>query len=250
MINKIKSISSKKYFHMAVIILIVIMLLFVLGIIVLKYNVEGETNMPFELTKISVISSSEGIDVNTTETRWAFDVYQSNDIYLYIDKNNNYKKTEAIEKIIIDNVKIEGTKKDNIKLYKPDLESEKQIFKNVDENIVENLEYKGSMESSLKHMIVSNQGGIIAFRCSNNNLARYTSNDEEINHFELLKKAGVKQEDLDIKLTFDLTIKLTQSNQYKSTITLNLPIGDIIEEGTTSKEITDMKDFIFKRDNG
>ena len=250
MINKIKSISSKKYFHMAVIILIVIMLLFVLGIIVLKYNVEGETNMPFELTKISVISSSEGIDVNTTETRWAFDVYQSNDIYLYIDKNNNYKKTEAIEKIIIDNVKIEGTKKDNIKLYKPDLESEKQIFKNVDENIVENLEYKGSMESSLKHMIVSNQGGIIAFRCSNNNLARYTSNDEEINHFELLKKAGVKQEDLDIKLTFDLTIKLTQSNQYKSTITLNLPIGNVIEEGTTSKEITDMKDFIFKRDNG
>ena len=249
MINKIKSISSKKYFHIAIITSIIIILLFILGVIVLKYNVEGETNMPFKLTKISVISSSEGIDVEEPETRWAFDVYQSNDIYLYIDRNGQYNKTEAIETISIDNVQIEGNKKDNIKLYKPDLESEKQIFKNVDENIVESLEYKGSMESSLKHMIISNQGGIIAFRCANNNIARYTSNDEEINHFELLKKAGVKQEDLDIKLTFDLTIKLAQSNQYKSTITLNLPVGNVIEEGTTSKEITDIKDFIFKREN-
>ena len=203
--------------------------------------------MPFELTKISVISTSEGKDIQSTDTKWAFDVYQSNDIYLYIDKNKNYKKTEAIESIIIDNINIDSQKKDNIKIYKPDSNSENQIFKNIEENVVNKLEYKGTMETGIKHLLISNQGGIIAFRCSNDNLAKYTSNDEEIKHQELLKKVGIKQEDIDMTLTFDLTIKLAESNQYKTTIKLKLPVEDIIEKGTTSKEITDLKDFIFKR---
>ena len=44
------------------------------------------------------------------------------------------------------------------------------------------------MQSNLKQMKISNQGGIIAFRCSNDNLKQFTSNDEEINHQELLKR--------------------------------------------------------------
>ena len=249
MIRQLRDLTRNKYFHIIVIASIIAILLLILGIIILKYNVEGETNMPFELKKISVISTCEGQDVETTDTRWAFDVYQSNDIYLYIDKNENYQKTEAIQSITIDNIKVEGNKKDNIKIYKPDENVENQIFRNVEENVVDSLNYTGSVETILKQLRISNQGGIIVFRCSNNNLARYTSNDEVINHLELLKKAEVKQEDLNIKLTFDLTIKLAESNSYKSHITLNLPIDDVIENGTTSKEITDLKDIIFKRDN-
>ena len=249
MIENLKIMASKKYFHVIVFITIVAIALFVLGIVVLKYNVEGETNMPFELTKITVVSSTEGIDVESPDTRWAFDVYQSNDIYLYIDKNKNYKKTEAIESIVIDNINVESQKKDNVKIYKPDLENENQIFKNIESNIVNKLEYKGTMESSLKHLLISNQGGIVAFRCSKDNLARYTSNDEEINHQELLKKAQINQQELDMTLTFDLTIKLAESNQYKTTINLKLPVENVIEQGTASKEITNLKDFIFKRVN-
>lgn len=249
MIRRLKNITHKKYFHIIVIIVIIAIILFALGIIVLKYSVEGETNMPFQLSKISIISSSEGIDKEATDTRWAFDVYQSNDIFLYIDKNDGYAKTEAIKSVQISNIQIESKRKDNIKIYKPDEQEEKLVFKNKQENIVESIEYKGDMESNLKQQKISNQGGLVAFRCSNDNLAQYQSNDEEINHHELLKKAGIKKEDLETKLTFDLAIKLEERKEYKTTINLNFPVDNVIEKGTTSREITDLKKFIFKRVN-
>ena len=249
MIRKLRDITRKKYFHIIVITVIFAMILFVSGIIWLKYSVEGETNMPFQLSKISVISSSEGIDQETTDTRWAFDVYQSNDIFLYIDKNDGYGKTAAIKSVEINNIQVEGKKKENVKIYKPDEQEEKLVFKNKEENIVESIEYTGDMESNLKQQKISNQGGIIAFRCSNDNLTSYTSNDEEINHHELLKKAGIQQEDLNVKLTFDLMIQLEEKKEYKTTIGLDFPVDNVIENGTTSREITDLKKFIFKRVN-
>jgi hypothetical protein len=249
MIEKIRELTNKKYFHIAMIIVILAVILFVLGIILLKYYVEGETNMPFVLSKIAIISSSEGIDKETTDTKWAFDIYQSNDVYLYIDRNEKYGKTEIIKSIEITNFQIEAKNNENIKIYQPDEQEEKLIFKNKEENETQSIEYVGALESNLKQLEVSNQGGLVAFRCSNNNLALYTSDDEEINHNELLKKAGVTQDDLETKITFDLTIKLESGKEYKSTINLDFPIEDVIEQGTTSKEITDVKNFIFKRVN-
>ncbi len=249
MVGKLRNLTSKKYFHIVMIIVIIFIILFAVGMIILKYNVEGETNMPFVLSKISIISSSEGIDKETTDTKWAFDVYQSNDVFLYMDKNEGYGKTEAIQSIEINNIQIEGKQKENIKIYKPDEKEEKLIFKNKEENIVQSIKYTGDMESNLKQCKISNQGGIVAFRCSNNNLAVYTSNEEAINHHELLKKAGIVQEDLKTKITFDMIIRLEGGREYKSTIDLDFPIKNVIEEGTTSVEITDLKNFIFKRVN-
>lgn len=247
MIKKLRNIRNKKYFNIAMIITIVAVVLFVLGIIVLRYHVEGETNMPFSLSKISVISSSEGVDKETTDTKWAFDICQSNDVFLYIDKNSGYGKTEAIKSVMINNIQIEANKKDNIKIYKPDEQEEKLIFKNKEENSVQTIEFVGGLESNLKQLKIANQGGIVAFRCSIDNLAEYKSNEEKINHHELLKKAEVSKEDLKIGLTFDLMITLEGGIQYKSTINLDFPIENVVEEGTTSKEITEVKDFIFKR---
>lgn len=247
MIGRLRNIRNKKYFNIAMIIIIIAVIFFILGIIVLRYHVEGETNMPFSLSKISIISSSEGMDKQTADTKWAFDVYQSNDVFLYIDKNSGYGKTEAIKSVMIDNLQIEANKKEAIKIYKPDEQEEKLIFKNKEENNVQTIEFAGGLESNLKQLKISNQGGIVAFRCSIEKLAEYKSNEEEISHQELLKKAGVNQEDLKVKLTFDLMITLEGGTQYKSTINLDLPIGNVVEEGTTSKEITEVKDFIFKR---
>lgn len=247
MIRSLRNIRNKKYFNIAMIIIIITIILFVIGIIVLRYHVEGETNMPFSLSKISVISSSEGLDKETTDTKWAFDVCQSNDVFLYIEKNSGYGKTEVIKNIVVNNIQIEANKKDNIKIYKPDEQEEKMIFKNKEENSVQTIEFTGGMESNLKQLKISNQGGIVAFRCSIDNLAEYKSDEEEINHHELLKKTGIQQKDLEIKLTFDLIIKLEKGTEYKSTIRLDFPIENIIEEGITSREITDVKDFIFKR---
>ena len=64
-------------------IIIIAIILFVSGIMILKYQVEGETNMPFEVTKITLISSSDTVDKsqNAEITNWAFDINQNNDIY-------------------------------------------------------------------------------------------------------------------------------------------------------------------------
>lgn len=240
---------KKKYFHRIAIILIFTIILFALGIMILRYHVEGETNMPFKLSKIAIISSSEGIDKEVPETKWAFDIHQNNDVFLYIDKNQGYSKTEAIKAVEINNIQIEANQKENVKIYKPDEQEKKLIFKNKEENRVQNIEYAGEIEANIKQLKISNQGGLVAFRCSHNNVASYTSNEEEINHNELLKKAGITPEALKMKVTFDLIIKLEEGAEYKATINLELPVEDIIEKGTTSAEITDMKNFIFKRTN-
>ena len=153
-------IRNKKYFNIVIMIVIVAIILFVFGIITLRYHVEGETNMPFQLSKISIVSSSQGIDKGVTDTRWAFDVCQTNDIFLYIDKNDAYGKTEIIKSITVDDIQIEAKQKDNIKIYKPDEQEEKLIFKNKEENIAENIEYAGSTESNMKQLKICGMYGI------------------------------------------------------------------------------------------
>lgn len=247
MLNKLRGITKTKSFHICMIIIIITVILFVVGMLVLRYNVEGEKNMPFELSKIAIISSQEGIDDGQTDTRWSFDVHQANDIYLYIEKNNEYDKTEIIKSININNFQIETENKDNVKIYKPDTEEENVLFKYKDENIVENIEYLGDVESDLKNLKISNQGGIIAFRCSNNYVTKYKSDEEEINHSELLKKAGITEEKLRMSLTFNLNIILESGKEYQAEVKTELPTGNVIEEGNTSTEITDLTDIVFKR---
>ena len=247
MIDKLKNLTKTKSFHICMIIVIIVVILFVVGLLVLRYSVEGETNMPFDLSKIVIISTQEGVDDGQTNTRWSFDVHQSNDIYLYIDKNDGYDKTEIIKSVRVDNFQIEAKNTDNIKLYKPDATEENLIFQYNAEDIIQSLEYTGDVESDLKSLKISNQGGIIAFRCSNNNVAKYQSDEEEINHSELLKKAGVTEEDLKVNLTFQLTITLESGKEYQAEIKTELPTGNVIEEGSSSTEMTDLQDVIFKR---
>ena len=45
--EKLKYLMNKKAFHISILIVMVVIILFVLGIIVLQYSIEGETNMPF-----------------------------------------------------------------------------------------------------------------------------------------------------------------------------------------------------------
>ena len=147
----------------------------------------------------------------------------------------------------IDNFTIEAQNTDNIKIYKPDAQEENVIFKYKEENIVQDLVYTTDTQANLKNLKISNQGGVIAFRCSNNNIAKYKSDEEEINHNELLKKANIKNEDIEIKITFNLTIILEDGKKYAATISTKLPSGDVVENGNTSEEITDLKDVVFKR---
>ena len=111
---------KQKLFQICIIIIVVTAVLFGVGMIVLRYQVEGETNLPFEITKISIISSVDGKDETDDANKWNISVNQNNDIYIYIDKNNDYNKTEIIDSIIIDNIRInKNTEKGVTNIYKP-----------------------------------------------------------------------------------------------------------------------------------
>ncbi len=247
MYNIFRRGNSKETITLIIKIVLIITIVFTLGIILLKYMVEGETNMPFELSKISIISTQDGLDKEIEGYRWAYDLYQSNDIYLYIEKNQNYNKVEAIKNIIIENYNIKTDNNADINVYKPEQDKEKSLFINIESNKINNITFKGSEQSNLKDLEISNQGGLISFRVSNDNIYEFKSNDEQIKHDELLKKAEISNEQLKFEISFDLIIELESGKEYKTTVKLELPYDDVVNKGTTSKEITDTNMFKFKR---
>ena len=231
------------------VLIIIFTILFVVGVISLKYNVEGEGNLPFYISKISTISNVEGIDVEDNTNKWNLQVNQNNDIYLYIKKNDKYNDTEIIKSVKLENFDIkENSKVGEIKLLKPDSNIESMIFKNIAENEVNSIEYIGDMESSIKEQKISNQGGLVVFRYAINNIGNYISNDEEeINHSNLLNKLNINNDDLKFKVTFDIYITLNSGKIYKSNIELELPVNDVVNNGVQSTEYKDIDNIVFKR---
>ena len=97
---------SKKIFNICIVCIIIVMIIFASIMLMLHYNVNGETNMPFKISKINVISSTDGSDTESQEYKWSINVCQNNDIYIYVEKNDNHTKPEIIKSI---NVKIHNT---------------------------------------------------------------------------------------------------------------------------------------------
>lgn len=239
---------NKKIFHIITIIVIIFVILCVAGILALRYQVEGESNMPFKITKISIVGSVEGMANEEATEKWNLNVNQNNDIYIYIEKNSSYGKTEIIEEVEINKIIInKQNEKGEPKLYKPVVD-EKRMFINAQENEISEITYKGELESNIKEQKISNQGGIVAFRYGINNLSQYISDvDEQIDHSQLLKLTNITQEDMQTQLSFNIIIKLTSGKKYQATINLDIPTDEIIEQGTVGTEITDLNDIIFKR---
>ena len=239
---------NKKIFHIVSLITIIFVILFIAGMFILRYQVEGESNMPFQITKISVIESVEGKEEENSSGEWNFSVNENNDIYIYIEKNSGYGKTELIDTIEIKDIEIDKFNElGEAKFYKP-VTDEKRIFNSLKENEVTSLIYDGELESNLKELKISNQGGIIAFRYAINNLSKYSAQEnQEIDHSKLLKLTDIKPEDLQTKISFDVIINLESGKKYQTTIDLDIPIEKIIEEGTEGIEITDLENIIFKR---
>ena len=78
-------------FWIAISILSIIILL--VATVMIRYEVEGDKNMPFNLSKIIMVSTAEGTEIEGKK-KWNFEVFQNNDVYIYIDKNENYKGEE------------------------------------------------------------------------------------------------------------------------------------------------------------
>lgn len=237
----------KKALHMSIISVILVAIIFTALMLVLKYDEKGETNMPFEVSKISIISTVDAQNVEDNTNKWNKNVELNNDIYIYLDKNKDYKKTETIEKIIVDNIKIiQEPQKGEISVYKPS-ESKATIFENKEENKITQIEFTGEQATDIQKLQISNQGGIIAFRFANQNIGNLVSNDNELEYKDLLKKINMTDEELNAKISFDIDIVLGKGKQFKATdVELEIPAGNTVEEGKSSKEMTDLK-LVFKR---
>lgn len=247
------NIKNKETIKNCIAIAILIIIISVVIAIVIKYQVDGEKNMPFELSKITIISTAEGMQGKMVEgeenTKWNLALNQSNDIYLFIDKNENYKKTETIESVTIENINITKTpKKGNIKVYMPNSSDGRRFIYDDAFLVTEKLTYKGATASNEKTLEIGNQGGKVLIRFANTDIDTYKSNDdvEIIHDGTLIAKTNTTNDDLSFSVSFDFIIS-TGKIKYKANISLELPNGNIIEEGTTQIEKTNLSDIVFKR---
>lgn len=244
-----KRIFTKKIRNTFIIALGIFIILLIAGFIMLKYDVQGEKNLPFNLSKISIISTAKEETIKNEEEKWQMNILQNNDIYFYIEKNNDYKKDTVIEKIIFDNFNIiEENKLGEVKVYKPS-EDETDIYKYKEEFETENIEYQGALATNINFLEINNQGGIAEFSIANINLGSHPIDQEQTLSADgsLLNLINANYEDLKFSISFDMTIVVENENTYKTQIVLDLPVGDITQEGVCTKEDSELKDVVFKR---
>ena len=219
----------KKYFKISLILGVIFILIFVILLIIFKYELEGENkeDLPYFVEQISM------------------DLLQINDIYIEIKKNENFVNS-ILKNVIIENFELTYPNKGNINLSR--------IIKNEDTSnnyVIENInQYKfiGAENTSLEELTISNQGGNIGFRIINNNLGTYSSNEEEINYDgRILNLENIKNEDIKFTIKFDLLIELVDRKKYKTNIQLELPVGDILTNGVEVVEYENIENLIYKR---
>ncbi len=242
---------KKQMIKLWVAITILVIIFLIVIAVMIKYEVEGDQNMPFILSKIDVISTAEGVEVEG-KNKWNFNIFQNNDLYFYIDKNENYAgKDTNIKEVRIENIKIEKAPlKGEIKAYMPNSVEGRLYNYNEEYTIDEKLTYRGGEKSNPQTLEIGAQGGSALIRFSNVNLGTYTSDkDKEIVHDgTLLKKLDIQSEEIKFEVSFDFIIEVT-NHCYKANIKMELPYGDIMENGTESFEKVDTSDVVFKRVN-
>lgn len=238
---------KSKIIHISIIVTIIVVVITVACIIMLKYQVEGERNLPFQLSKIMIVSNVEGKQEENAETIWYAWLNQNNDVYINIEKNPEYKKNETIKDITLENFNyISKPKIGETKLYRP---SDNGLFEENEEFIVsDKIQYNGAKEGNINKLEIGNQGGIILFRSENEKIADYKSNAQEVTYTgRILKDSVIKQEDLQYSISFDIIIQTGSKVKYKANIILDFPVGDLYNNDNTSIEKTDFSDIIFKR---
>lgn len=244
--NITKKKTIKKYAFIAFLIIIIIVSL----LLMVRYQVEGETNMPFQLKKIIVKSTIDAKN-RESENLWDVELAQNNDIYIYIEQNDNYKHEESIKSIKLENIKtVNQNKIGTLSILLPTSNDVKTAYKesNVD-YINKSIEYTGNSIDNMEKQEICNKGGVVAFRIANSNIGEYVSNEgtELSYNGTLLQKANINEEDLKVTVKMDLLVETVSSKKYKTTIDFELPAKTFGESGIVDKEITDFSDLVFKR---
>ncbi len=163
----------KKILNICIIFTIIVAIGFTALMLILRYIEDGEQNMPFEVTKITIVSTTDAQNVEDKENRWNKKVMLNNDIYIDIKKNESFPKKRIINKVHIDNLEIKRTPQEGIILFYKPSKSDVKTFENEKDYEISKVTFVGDKETNIKDLKISNQGGRIAFRCANENIGTY-----------------------------------------------------------------------------
>ncbi|MBQ9298171.1 MAG: hypothetical protein IJ223_03935 [Clostridia bacterium] len=229
-------------------VLVVVIAITVIAIVLLKYHVEGEKDMPYILKEIDIISTATGENEITEENKWNIKVSQNSDVYIEIERNSEHKSNENIKKVKIQEIQIKSLGKYTPKLYLPSQEGEK-IFDYKEENLAkEEIEYNVDNSKNVKKKTITSEGGIIALSFANNNIGTYIGNDDKIVYDgTLLEKLAITNDDIQFDVKFSLIIETESNKKYKAEIILKLPGGDLVKDGIIKIKNTELEEIVFKR---
>ena len=230
--------------------IVLIALLFTVFFMV-RYEFEGEKNMPFEVEKILVIS---GVDTSEKESneenmKWNVDINQFNDIYVLLKKKDDNNKGERISEVRVENLVVKNApQKGEIKMYKPS-EDENKNFDYKENSIVDGkLVFTGDDETNNSTLKISREGGTVKIRIANTKIGEFVSNEGEEIQYDgtLITKAGSNLDEIKADIKFDIVL-VTDKLTYRATIETEIPVENITETGVSQKNI-DIKNIVFKRE--
>ena len=227
---------------------IVMSFIIVLALMIV-YHYDGEIRMPFVLDKILIVSSADGKNNSTDDTKWNIDINQYSDIYIKISKNDKVNKTEFLKSVRIENMTVENSDNNKVKFYMPNSGSGDSLFVYDDMYLFDrNLTYQAGVIDDAKTLKIGNQGGTIVFRTAKTNIANYSAESKESINYNglLLKNVNISSESLKYKIKFDLIIETT-STTYKTSVSYDVPVGKIEDEGISKLYVEDFDKIIFKR---
>lgn len=229
-------------------IIVVVIAITVIAIMMLKYHVEGEKDMPYVLNQMLIISTANGTNTPEEEYKWNINIYQNTDIYFDIQRNNKYKSNENLKSVKIDNIQITQKGKYETRVYMPSIDGE-EVFNYTDENLAkEKIEYTIDKNKNIKERKITSEGGIVALSFASLNIGTYKGNDDKMSYDgTLLGKIGVTNEDIVSEVKFNLIIETESQKNYKAEINLTLPPEDIVNEGIITIKDTELQNIVFKR---
>ena len=239
---------KKNLFKRCLFLVSIAIILMVVISIIIKYDVEGEKRLPFSISKILLVSTVDVHVVDDPANIWNIGVTQVNDIFMYIDKTIEGDTT--IKEIKFENFDInKAPQKGKLKLLRPTGELSNLYTHSEQDYLNESITYTGGVIDDMKSLEIANNGGILGFRFSIEDLGSYVSNEtqEIIYDGRLLSNLGIGIEEIKFNVSFDIIITTSNNVSYKGTIKLDMPVDTVIEEGSSSIEITDFSDVVFKR---
>ena len=227
---------KKKLFYLFIFFIILVIL--IVGVFYIKNKNEkndeiSKSNNEFIINKIQFYSTANAIS-NTTSYQnpeWNLKVYQSTDIAIYVDRlDQNISDKNYVTNLEILNIKPENSEKEEVCYLNPELfgKSSLDLGAKIEESLKYNVINSDNKENTQEYDIP------IYFQdCSNPITIRYINylsnnykvpNDKTLKYNgSLIKNLGLKIDDLNKNISFDLKITTRDEEERIKKINIEIP---------------------------